>query len=82
MILINLTTSTYNFLFTSCSYLNEALLAINMSDPITREHAPKVLSELYRNCQLFIKNCPKSPQCSNVRLLIAMCSATYRDQFK
>ncbi|KRG02628.1 enhancer of mRNA-decapping protein 4 homolog isoform X1 [Drosophila mojavensis] len=64
------------------SYLNEALLAINMSDPITREHAPKVLSELYRNCQLFIKNCPKSPQCSNVRLLIAMCSATYRDQFK
>ncbi|XP_034471576.1 enhancer of mRNA-decapping protein 4 homolog isoform X2 [Drosophila innubila] len=64
------------------SYLNEALLAINMSDPITREHAPKVLSELYRNCRLFIKNCPKSPQCSNVRLLIAMCSATYRDQFK
>ncbi|KAH8263089.1 hypothetical protein KR044_004321 [Drosophila immigrans] len=64
------------------SYLNEALLAINMSDPITREHAPKVLSELHRNCRMFIKNCPKSPQCSNVRLLIAMCSATYRDQFK
>ncbi|XP_051858129.1 enhancer of mRNA-decapping protein 4 homolog isoform X1 [Drosophila albomicans] len=64
------------------SYLNEALLAINMSDPITREHAPKVLSELHRNCRMFIKNCPKSPQCSNVRLLIAMCSATYHDQFK
>ncbi|KAH8378342.1 hypothetical protein KR093_010780, partial [Drosophila rubida] len=64
------------------SYLNEALLAINMSDPITREHAPKVLSELHRNCRMFIKNYPKSPQCSNVRLLIAMYTATYRDQFK
>ncbi|KAH8412358.1 hypothetical protein KR009_001463 [Drosophila setifemur] len=62
-------------------YLNEALLAINMADPITREHAPKVLSELYRNCQLFIKNCPKSSQCSNVRLLMKAIMA-YRDQLK
>ncbi|XP_022214740.2 enhancer of mRNA-decapping protein 4 homolog [Drosophila obscura] len=62
-------------------YLNEALLAINMVDPITREHAPKVLSELYRNCQLFIKNCPKSTQCSNVRLLMKAIM-TYRDQLK
>ncbi|KAH8259108.1 hypothetical protein KR038_003034 [Drosophila bunnanda] len=62
-------------------YLNEALLAINMADPITREHAPKVLSELYRNCQQFIKNCPKSPQFSNVRLLMKAI-ITYRDQLK
>ncbi|XP_017153982.1 enhancer of mRNA-decapping protein 4 homolog [Drosophila miranda] len=62
-------------------YLNEALLAINMVDPITREHAPKVLSELYRNCQLFIKNCPKSTQCSNVRLLMKAIMS-YRDQLK
>ncbi|XP_030384242.1 enhancer of mRNA-decapping protein 4 homolog isoform X2 [Scaptodrosophila lebanonensis] len=63
------------------SYLSDALLAINMSDLITREHAPKVLSELYRNCQLFIKNCPKSTQCSNVRLLMKTIM-TYRDQLK
>ncbi|XP_017854699.1 enhancer of mRNA-decapping protein 4 homolog isoform X2 [Drosophila busckii] len=56
------------------SYLNEAMLAINVSDPITREHAPKVLAELHRSCLQFIKNYPKSPQCSNVRLMIAMCS--------
>ncbi|KAH8249504.1 hypothetical protein KR032_010090 [Drosophila birchii] len=62
-------------------YLNEALLAINMADPITREHAPKVLSELYRNCQQFIKNCPKSSQFSNVRLLMKAI-ITYRDQLK
>ncbi|XP_068150298.1 enhancer of mRNA-decapping protein 4 homolog [Drosophila tropicalis] len=63
------------------SYLNEAILAINMSDPITREHAPKVLSELYRSCQHFIKNSPKNTQCSNVRLLMKAIT-TYRDQFK
>ncbi|XP_017059250.2 enhancer of mRNA-decapping protein 4 homolog [Drosophila ficusphila] len=62
-------------------YLNEALLAINMADPITREHAPKVLSELYRNCQQFIKNNPKNSQFSNVRLLMKA-SITYRDQLK
>ncbi|KAH8319040.1 hypothetical protein KR067_005765 [Drosophila pandora] len=62
-------------------YLNEALLAINMADPITREHAPKVLSELYRNCQLFIKNCPKSSQFSNVRLLMKAIMG-YREQLK
>lgn len=62
-------------------YLNEALLAINMADPITREHAPKVLSELYRNCQQFIKNSPKNSQFSNVRLLMKAI-ITYRDQLK
>ncbi|XP_033172686.1 enhancer of mRNA-decapping protein 4 homolog [Drosophila mauritiana] len=62
-------------------YLNEALLAINMADPITREHAPKVLTELYRNCQQFIKNSPKNSQFSNVRLLMKAI-ITYRDQLK
>ncbi|KAH8335925.1 hypothetical protein KR074_007164 [Drosophila pseudoananassae] len=62
-------------------YLNEALLAINMADPITREHAPKVLSELYRNCQMFIKNCPKNSQFSNVRLLMKAIMG-YREQLK
>lgn len=49
-------------------------------DPITREHAPKVLQELFLNCQLFLRNNPKSPQGSNVRMLMKAVQA-YKDQF-
>uniref|UniRef100_A0A1I8PAA0 Uncharacterized protein n=1 Tax=Stomoxys calcitrans TaxID=35570 RepID=A0A1I8PAA0_STOCA len=62
------------------NYLAEALLAINPHDPITREHAPKVLQELFRNCQMFLINHPKSSQCSNVRMLMKAVQA-YKDQF-
>ncbi|XP_073824958.1 enhancer of mRNA-decapping protein 4 homolog Ge-1 [Musca autumnalis] len=62
------------------NYLAEALLAINPHDPITREHAPKVLQELFRNCQMFLINYPKSPQCSNVRMLMKAVQA-FKDQF-
>ncbi|XP_037810826.1 enhancer of mRNA-decapping protein 4 homolog [Lucilia sericata] len=62
------------------NYLAEALLAINPMDPITREHAPKVLQELFRNCQMFLINYPKSSQCSNVRMLMKAVQA-YKDQF-
>ncbi|XP_017495092.1 PREDICTED: enhancer of mRNA-decapping protein 4 homolog, partial [Rhagoletis zephyria] len=62
------------------NYLADALLAINPTDPITREHAPKVLQELFRNCQMFLVNHSKSPQCSNVRMLMKAVQA-YMDQF-
>ncbi|KAL9922946.1 enhancer of mRNA-decapping protein 4 homolog isoform X1 [Glossina fuscipes] len=62
------------------NYLAEALLAINAHDPITREHAPKVLQELFRNCQMFLINYPKSSQCSNVRMLMKAVQA-YKSQF-
>ncbi|KAM7354487.1 enhancer of mRNA-decapping protein 4 homolog Ge-1 isoform 1-T2 [Cochliomyia hominivorax] len=62
------------------NYLAEALLAINPMDPITKEHAPKVLQELFRNCQMFLMNYPKSSQCSNVRMLMKAVQA-YKDQF-
>ena len=62
----------------SYSYLSEAILAINPMDPITREHAPKVLQELYINCQMFLKNNVKSAQGSNVRMLMKAIQA-YKD---
>lgn len=49
-------------------------------DSITREHAPKVLQELFRNCQIFLVNNPKNQQCSNVRMLMKAVQ-TYMDQF-
>ncbi|XP_054082484.1 enhancer of mRNA-decapping protein 4 homolog isoform X3 [Zeugodacus cucurbitae] len=62
------------------NYLADALLAINPMDSITREHAPKVLQELFRNCQIFLVNSPKNQQCSNVRMLMKAVQ-TYMDQF-
>ncbi|XP_011207932.2 enhancer of mRNA-decapping protein 4 homolog isoform X3 [Bactrocera dorsalis] len=62
------------------NYLADALLAINPMDSITREHAPKVLQELFRNCQIFLVNNPKNQQCSNVRMLMKAVQ-TYMDQF-
>lgn len=72
--------SSHCIRFLSFSYLAEALLAINAHDPITREHAPKVLQELSRNCQMFLINYPKSSQCSNVRMLMKAVQA-YKNQF-
>lgn len=62
------------------SYLAEALLALNVQDSIIREHAPKVLQELIRNCQIFLVNYPKSLQYSNVRMLMRAVES-YKDQF-
>ncbi|XP_012157924.1 enhancer of mRNA-decapping protein 4 homolog [Ceratitis capitata] len=61
------------------NYLADALLAINPMDSITREHAPKVLQELFRNCQIFLVNHSKNPQCTNVRMLMKAVQ-TYMDQ--
>ncbi|XP_055378582.1 enhancer of mRNA-decapping protein 4 homolog [Condylostylus longicornis] len=51
-------------------YLAEAILNLNLSDPITKEHAPKVMKELYRNCQNYLSTNSKSPLCSNVRMIM------------
>lgn len=51
-------------------YLSDAIINLNMRDPITREHAPKVLIELANNCQTFVGQNPHSSLCSGVRMLI------------
>lgn len=50
-------------------YLSDAIINLNMRDPITREHAPKVLIELANNCHSFVAQNPQSPLCSGVRML-------------
>lgn len=51
-------------------YLSDAIINLNMRDPITKEHAPKVLKELLLNCQNFVSANAHSPLSSSVRMLI------------
>lgn len=51
-------------------YLSDAIINLNMRDPITKEHAPKVLRELLLNCQNFLANNPQSTLSTGVRMLI------------
>ena len=52
------------------SYLNEALINLNMSDPITREHAPKILRELYNTFQTFIATHPANQLNSSMKMIM------------
>lgn len=51
-------------------YLSDAIINLNMRDPITKEHAPKVLKELLLNCQNYLSANPTSPLSTGVRMLI------------
>ncbi|XP_055296288.1 enhancer of mRNA-decapping protein 4 homolog isoform X3 [Sitodiplosis mosellana] len=51
-------------------YLSDAIINLNMRDPITKEHAPKVLKELLLNCQNFVSANPHSSLSTGVRMLI------------
>lgn len=51
-------------------YLSDAIINMNMRDPITKEHAPKVLKELLGNCQNYVQNNPHNSLSSGVRMLI------------
>lgn len=51
-------------------YLSDAIINLNMRDPITKEHAPKVLRELLLNCQNFLATNAQSPLSTGVRMLI------------
>uniref|UniRef100_T1GP41 Enhancer of mRNA-decapping protein 4 C-terminal domain-containing protein n=1 Tax=Megaselia scalaris TaxID=36166 RepID=T1GP41_MEGSC len=51
-------------------YLSDSILNLDLTDSITREHAPKVLTELYKNCQSYLKLLPKSTLFNNVRMIM------------
>lgn len=51
-------------------YLSDAILNLNMTDSITKEHAPKVMKELQLNCQNYILANANNPLTSNVRMLM------------
>lgn len=51
-------------------YLSNAILNLNLHDPVTKEHSPNVLRELQVNCQNFIMANPQTPLSSSVRMLM------------
>lgn len=51
-------------------YLSEAILNLNFRDPITSEHAPKIMKEIYQKCQDYLVNHPTSSLCSGVKMLL------------
>lgn len=54
----------------SFSYLNDAVLALNMSDPLTKEHAPKILSELLNTFKAYMDANAGSPYSTNMRMMM------------
>lgn len=51
-------------------YLADAILNLNLRDATTKEHAPKILRELYQHCQNFTETNQTHPMCSGVRMLM------------
>lgn len=51
-------------------YLADAILNLNQRDPTTKEHAPKVMRELYQHCQNFTIANPTSSHNSGLRMLM------------
>lgn len=51
-------------------YLSDAIVSLNFSDPITKEHAPKVLRELTQNCQSYLSANPSSPLGTSIKMLM------------
>uniref|UniRef100_A0A1Q3EZN0 Putative enhancer of mrna-decapping protein 4 n=2 Tax=Culex tarsalis TaxID=7177 RepID=A0A1Q3EZN0_CULTA len=51
-------------------YLTESIINLRWSDPITKEHAPKVMRELTQNCQNFLAANPTSSLATGLRMLL------------
>lgn len=51
-------------------YLADAILNLNLRDPTTKEHAPKVMRELMQHCQSYTNDNPTSAHCSGLRMVM------------
>ncbi|XP_058126558.1 enhancer of mRNA-decapping protein 4 homolog isoform X2 [Anopheles ziemanni] len=51
-------------------YLDDAIVSLNLDDPVTQEHSPKVMQELIANCQTFITANPLNPLCGKLKMLM------------
>ncbi|XP_019559738.3 enhancer of mRNA-decapping protein 4 homolog isoform X1 [Aedes albopictus] len=51
-------------------YLSDSIVSLNFSDPITKEHAPKVMRELTQNCQTFLSSNPGHPLATSIKMLM------------
>lgn len=50
--------------------MNDAVLALDMSDPIIKEHAPKILRELLNTFQSYLAAHPNSPYNTNMKMMM------------
>uniref|UniRef100_A0A182W6L3 Uncharacterized protein n=1 Tax=Anopheles minimus TaxID=112268 RepID=A0A182W6L3_9DIPT len=60
--------SNYNEL--KQKYLSHAIVSLDIHDPITREHSPKVIMELINNCQKFMADNPSNSLCTGIKVLV------------
>ena len=56
--------------FVSRSYLQEAVCAVDLNDPVTKEHAPTVMSQLVRQLQTQVSAYGSGALSSQIRLLL------------
>uniref|UniRef100_A0A182MCF8 Uncharacterized protein n=1 Tax=Anopheles culicifacies TaxID=139723 RepID=A0A182MCF8_9DIPT len=60
--------SNYNEL--KQKYLSHAIVSLDIHDPITKEHSPKVIMELINNCQKFMADNPSNSLCTGIKVLV------------
>ncbi|XP_072168723.1 enhancer of mRNA-decapping protein 4-like [Diadema setosum] len=53
-----------------CTYIDEALLAVDMTYPVTKEHLPGVVTELCRQLTLVIQTQPNHPQTKQLKRVL------------
>ncbi|KFB36315.1 hypothetical protein ZHAS_00003438 [Anopheles sinensis] len=51
-------------------YLSDAIVCLDLDDPVTQEHSPRVMQELIANCQAFMTANPLNPLSSNLKMLV------------
>lgn len=51
-------------------YLSEAILSLDFTDVITKEHGPKIIKEASEKCHQFLLSQPSSHLVSNVKMLL------------
>ncbi|XP_058818237.1 enhancer of mRNA-decapping protein 4 homolog isoform X2 [Topomyia yanbarensis] len=51
-------------------YLSDSIVSLNFMDPITKEHAPKVMRELNQNCQNYLSANPGNSLATSMKMLL------------
>ncbi|XP_021701680.1 enhancer of mRNA-decapping protein 4 homolog isoform X1 [Aedes aegypti] len=62
-------------------YLSDSIVSLNFSDPITKEHAPKVMRELTQNCQTYLSSNPGHPLATSIKMLMIAIQGLVYKQF-
>lgn len=57
------------------SYVNDAIVSLNMSDTVTQEHAPKIMRDLITTFQQFIAQNPTNAMNSSIKMIMLAASS-------